>query len=134
MAKRILAMFLCIVMCVSMVPVQAFAEDLVEEATGSIEPMAVRVEFNCNPADTIIWVASDTVDEYAPEEDGSYLLLPGCYYYMAYCGGYVGIEEELIIEEGSENMTIDVVLKVEGASEDALVNDEAVVERSPQEG
>ena len=79
--------------------------------TASPEPVGVRVAFNCTPAETLVWVADELDNEYEPEEDGSFLLLPGNYYFVAFCDGYTGIEEELIIEDESEDMLIDVVLE-----------------------
>lgn len=58
---------------------------------------AVRVEFTLTPEDTILEVY--TKDEQGektvlqPEEDGSYSLLPGIYYYSASAEGFTALEE-----------------------------------------
>ena len=83
------------------------------EPTVAPAPAAVRVSFNCTPAETFVWVydAADEDTELEPEEDGSFLLVPGAYTYVAFCEGYTGAYEELIVEESSEDMVVDVVLE-----------------------
>ena len=92
------------------------------------EPEYVTVRFICTPEETTILVydAEDDETEFEPEEDGSYLLAPGNYVYVAFCEGYVSIFEELIIEEADaatgEEMIVDVALEP------------AVAEDTPDEG
>ena len=87
------------------------------EPENTPEPARVTVRFHCMPEETTILVyeAENDEVELEPEKDGSYLLVPGTYVYVAICEGYVSIFEELIIEETDaatgEEMIIDVVLE-----------------------
>ena len=78
-------------------PVEVPAEE--EDEEPSEEP--VRVIFVCDPEDLTLTVY--TLDEngdkrsFEPEEDGSYLLLPGEYFYEAECEGYETVRETLLV-------------------------------------
>ena len=61
----------------------------------------VRVEFICDPEDTVITVYDPAKlndegepEEILPEVDGSWLLVPGEYLYDAHCDGYWDVVEE----------------------------------------
>lgn len=111
-----------------------------EEQAG---PQPVRVEFKCEPADIVLTVwnkesklLADALDNMTeseriewienneteplpekPEEDGSYLLMPGDFLYFAECEGYEGVSDaELVICEQEEPLTIDVCLEKEQIS------------------
>ena len=89
------------------------------EPTVAPAPAAVRVSFNCTPVETFVWVydAADEDIELEPEEDGSFLLVPGDYVYVAFCEGYTGAYEELTVEESGEELVVDVVLEVSEEAE-----------------
>ena len=72
----------------------------------------VRVVFVCDPAETEVTVYDAEGAEIDPEEDGSYLLVPGSYTYSASCEGYVYVENvEFVIEDGAETQEIEVYLQ-----------------------
>ena len=79
-------------------------------------PEPVRVTFVCDPEETVVTVydpaqpdenGEPTVID--PEEDGSWLLLPGKYLYDAECEGYVAAEK-VEFEVSDSNQIIDVLL------------------------
>ena len=75
-------------------------------------PETVCVIFACDPAETEVTVRDAEGAEIAPEEDGSYLLVPGSYTYSASCEGYVYVENvEFVIEDGAETQEIEVYLQ-----------------------
>ena len=75
-------------------------------------PETVCVIFACDPAETEVTVRDAEGAEIAPEEDGSYLLVPGSYTYSASCEGYVYVENvEFIIDGGTETMEIEISLQ-----------------------
>ena len=72
----------------------------------------VRVVFVCDPAKTEVTVYDAEGAEITPEEDGSYLLVPGSYTYSASCEGYVSDEDiEFVIKSGAEGSEIVVSLQ-----------------------
>ena len=82
-------------------------------------PAPVRVVFDCDPAETVVTVYDPAQpDENGepsiidPEEDGSWLLLPGTYLYDAEAEGYAAVEKEPITVEygASEESRIVVVV------------------------
>ena len=98
-ARKLFALLLCLVMVAGLFPAAALAE---EGESASAE--AVRVEFVCDPPETIVTVYDPAdLDENGqmaviePEEDGSYLLLPGTYLYDAECEGYICVESQALI-------------------------------------
>ena len=184
MMKKSLSLLLCLVMCLSLFPVAAFADEeiaeesdvdeiLVEESAEEQfvaeepvveepvveEPIAeelvveecvveecvveepvveepvvkddeaasevpVRVVLVCEPEDLTLTVY--TLDEYGkkqpiePEEDGSWLLLPGSYFYDAACEGYVPVEKgELTVEASLEPLRVELRLVSVDAAEEA---------------
>ena len=149
--RKAFALFLCLVMCLSLFPASAFAEgDAAEEAAdpvilsdsegsqnnepplegevaaekpegsvplspaeGGTAPLAgepedepVRVLFVSEPAELTLTVYTlgedEEKQEIEPEDDGSYLLMPGKYYYDASCEGYAPSEKAELIVEASE--------------------------------
>lgn len=138
MMKRFLAFAMALVMCVGLLPITAFAEEQASEEvlneesaaetvlepagempsekdtelTAMPTPSAIRVSFSCIPAETLIWVydAADEDTVMEPEEDGSFLLVPGEYTYAASCEGYTGLCGALTVDETSEDIAVDVVL------------------------
>ena len=148
MFKKILSLLLCITLCASCLPFSAFAEEengtddaleaqieeqlageesqpeptpvVTPEPTVAPAPVAVRVSFNCTPAETLVWVyaAADEGTELEPEEDGSFLLTAGDYVYVAFCEGYVSSENvAFTVKEGTDPVEIPVVLEAEEPAE-----------------
>jgi len=91
-------------------------------AEGGTAPLAeepedepVRVLFVCEPEELTLTVytldENEEKQEIEPEDDGSYLLLPGNYYYDASCEGCVPVEKaELIVEASGEPLRVELVL------------------------
>ena len=84
-----------------------------ENAEESVEKFSIR--FNLTPADLTLEVYSaDEAQAILPEADGSYLLIPGEYYYDAECEGYVpalGVDFTVV-----EDAAIDIVLEADSVS------------------
>ena len=103
-------------------------DDIVEEApVGDGVPSApndeeatiipVRVEFVCDPEDAVVTVyGSENKDEAGeplviePEEDGSWLLLPGVYFYDAVCEGFETEESQFEIKASYDNQRIEIAV------------------------
>ncbi len=90
--------------------------------TDQEKPQPVIVIFNLNHEDALLEVYSTTdiedVQYYEPEEDGSYLLLPGEYYYSAEAEGYFAVYDVAFTVEASEEP---IELKIELKSESDAV-------------
>lgn len=87
-----------------------------EEPTPADTPevQAVTVRFSCTPADAEVTVFDAAGEAAAPEDDGSYLLVPGDYTYTASCEGYIAAENvSFTVADGSAETAIDVVLEAE---------------------
>ena len=93
----------------------------------------VRVEFICDPEDAVITVYDPSqLDEngeplvIAPEEDGTWLLTPGEYWYDAECDGYENLVSITFkVKEsgdGENSQNIQVILTEELLSEDEIVS------------
>ncbi len=136
--RSILALLLCLVMCLSLLPVSVFANELEEAPTGDDslgapqgsailndnevsqglkvpESERVRVVFNCEPENLTLTVY--TLDQeknqqiIEPEEANCYLLLPGEYFYDAECEGYEAATENMFnIPTGEPSKYVSVVL------------------------
>ena len=135
--RRFFAIVLALTMCVSLLPVAAFADEqgskevfheesapeVTPEPTVAPAPAAVRVFFNCTPAETLVWVydAADEDTELEPEEDGSFLLAPGDYVYVAFCEGYTGLYEDFIVGVEESRVEIEVVLQKNTRLEEAPI-------------
>ena len=79
------------------------------------EPTAVpvRVRFVCTPEELTLAVypAEGDVDSLIlPEEDGSYLLTPSTYAYLAAAEGYETAEGSFTVEETAEEQSVEIVL------------------------
>ena len=91
-------------------------EEPAEDANGEL----VRVEFVCDPEDTVITVYDpEQLDENGeplvidPEEDGTWLLAPGEYWYDAECEGFVSQEKNKLVvinEDGAASIQVAVAL------------------------
>ena len=75
----------------------------------------VRVVFACDPKGLVLTVytlgenGEKQITE--PDNDGSYLLAPGAYFYDAACAGYVSVEkEELLVESSAEPLRVELHL------------------------
>mgnify|MGYP000478346638 CR=1 FL=1 len=133
-AVKLLSLLMCMVMIFTSLPVGALAdgEDTQpteealetappdeegvpkESAENSVEP--VSVEFICAPGSLTlsVYAKEDEAHEnpILPEEDGSYLLLPGFYTYTAECEGYESAEDVEFEVTADEKQEIEVALKV----------------------
>ena len=133
-AVKLLSLLMCMVMIFTSLPVGALAdgEDTQpteealetappdeegvpkESAENSVEP--VSVEFICAPESLTlsVYAKEDEAHEnpILPEEDGSYLLLPGFYTYTAECEGYESAEDVEFEVTADEKQEIEVALAV----------------------
>ena len=156
--KKHLALLLCLVLCLSLFPTTAFANDeevVSEEITDwdgdevptdepgqeeaeTAEPVNIR--FLMSPENALLSVY--TLDDYGyrqefyPDEDGSIWLHPGEYHYDAEAEGYEALKEALLtVEEGTESLEIKVELSVipmtwqEGEQED----EDVIIEEATNE-
>ena len=74
---------------------------VVPESTAVPVPAAVSVYFVCDPAQLSLSVFDAYGGMVYPQADGSYLLLPGSYFYSAYCDGYTAVEAvPFMVSEG----------------------------------
>ena len=89
-------------------------------------PVVVAFVVTPEEAELLVYIKdeNDEKTEIDPEEDGSYLLLPGEYYYTLTADGYVSVEEESFTVEPSEE-SVEVEL--------ALVPVETIVETESTE-
>ena len=135
--KRILAMALAGLMLLSLLPMTALAEEegsiapvpeeseeeageisLCEEQ-GSMEQLSTcTLRFICHPEDTFVLIQDPTrLDEngdYAvvePEEDGTWLLEQGEYYFSAWHKGYEAAELVSFFTDGQTEKTVDLSLR-----------------------
>ena len=102
------------------------------EADDETRAKRVSVLFVCNPKDAVVTVYDPGIlDEnneaiaLEPEEDGSYLLLPGDYCYDAVCSGYKSAEKTAFTVELPEDDHIVVV--------DVILEEEVEEEEEPEE-
>ena len=107
--------------------VELTAEPTSEPTPGPTE-VPVRVRFICTPEELTLAVypAEGDVDSLIlPEEDGSYLLTPGTYTYLAAAEGYETAKGSFTVEETAEEQSVEVVLiptvVMEKAAEPALL-------------
>ena len=94
------------------------------------EPTAVpvRVRFVCTPEELTLEVypAEGDVDSLIlPEEDGSYLLAPGTYAYLAAAEGYETAEGSFTVEETAKEPSVEIVLTA--VAEEPAAEDEPVL-------
>lgn len=131
-AVKLLSLLMCMVMIFTSLPVGALAdgEDTQpteealetappdeegvpkESAENSVEP--VSVEFICAPESLTLSVYAKEDEAHKnpilPEEDGSYLLLPGFYTYTAECEGYESAEDVEFEVTADEKLEMEVTL------------------------
>ena len=107
--------------------VELTAEPTSEPTPGPTE-VPVRVRFICTPEELTlaVYLAEGDVDSLIlPEEDGSYLLTPGTYTYLAAAEGYETAKGSFTVEETAEEQSVEVVLiptvVMEKAAEPALL-------------
>ena len=94
------------------------------------EPTAVpvRVRFVCTPEELTLEVypaESDVDSLILPEEDGSYLLAPGTYAYLAAAEGYETAEGSFTVEETAKEPSVEIVLTA--VAEEPAAEDEPVL-------
>ena len=78
-----------------------------EEAPAAKDPNdPVRVKFVCTPEELTLTVTDMDGRVIDPEEDGSYLLLPGKYFYTAFCEGYLSAENVPFAVEGESEIAV----------------------------
>lgn len=82
------------------------AEEIPEETEEEVLP--VKVEFLCAEGVVVSVFAAETDAQMAAEEDGSFLLMPGQYYYTAECEGEV-VCDKLTFTVADEALQITVV-------------------------
>ena len=99
-----------------------------DEPTPEPTEVPARVRFVCTPEELTLAVypAEGDVDSLIlPEEDGSYLLTPGTYAYLAAAEGYETAEGSFTVEETAEEQPVEIVLipavVMEEATEPALL-------------
>ena len=106
---------------------------VVPEPTAVPVPAAVSVYFVCDPAQLSLSVFDAYGGMVYPQADGSYLLLPGSYFYSAYCDGYTAVEAvPFMVSEGFGIITVDVVLAAVPVEEPA-VPEEPEIPAAPEE-
>lgn len=149
MKKRMMSVLLVLTLLVSCLPVGAFAEEIVlteipeaveapapeteepetlpeeTEKTQIQEPVFSRVSFQCAPVQAVVTVCDGKGSCILAEEDGTYLLVPGQYYYRAECDGYVPVEET-VFEVGAEDAEICIELQELEPEETALAEEPAL--------
>ena len=133
--KKLLALILCVAMLISLAPT-SFA---VEEDSDT----PVRVEFICQPEETVISVygvprteEGGTPSIIPAEQDGSYSLVPGEYCYDAVCAGYVsklGVGFSVTENMGSISVVLEEVFEPEPSPEPSMEpTPEPSVEPTPE--
>ena len=113
------------------VPVEEAAEESIEEPAEepTEEPTEerIRVEFVLDPenATVKVYIIENKEIEEEPESDGSYLLLPGEYWYEVSCDGYATAEWSFELTADAEQpvrveVTLDSIPAEESASEESV--------------
>ena len=98
--RRWMALFLCVIMFASMLPIgSAFAEGEAE------------VVFSVSPSAAKVSVQDQEGNKVEEKEGNSYLLSPGTYTYTVSCEGYVSKESIEFTVPTSDKMQIDVEKK-----------------------
>ena len=96
------------------------------EPTPEPTEVPVRVRFACTPKELTLAVypAEGDVDSLIlPEKDGSYLLMPGAYTYLAAAEGYETAEGSFNVEETAEEQSVEIVLIPAAVMEEAAEPD-----------
>ena len=111
-------------------PTEAPTEAPTEEPTAPV-PSAIPVSFACTPAELTLVVFPADADETAaidPQADGTYLLLPGDYAYLAAAEGYEPLEGSFTVPAEAEDFQIAVTLNVSTAEEEEKQLDEGILD------
>ena len=111
-------------------PTEDPTEAPTEEPTAPV-PSAIPVSFACTPAELTLAVFPADADETAaidPQADGTYLLLPGDYAYLAEAEGYEPLEGSFTVPTEAENFQVAVVLNVPATEEKVLQLDEGILD------
>ena len=111
-------------------PTEDPTEAPTEEPTAPV-PSAIPVSFACTPAELTLAVFPADADETAaidPQADGTYLLLPGDYAYLAAAEGYEPLEGSFTVPTEAENFQVAVVLNVPATEEKVLQLDEGILD------
>lgn len=93
------------------------------EPTEEPQAQVVRVRFVCTPEELTLAVypaEGDVEQLILPEEDGSYLLAPGTYTYLAAAEGYETAEGSFTVEEAAEEQSVEIVLTAAASEADTL--------------
>ena len=136
--KRLLALLVALTLMFQLAtPVFADTEDTTAEAavqatetpaeTGT-DTQPVRVRFVCTPENLTLAVypADGDIDGMiAPETDGSYLLLPGEYGYLATAGGFTPTERRFTVTDGET--PVEITLSPEETEDEADTLEESMV-------
>ena len=111
-------------------PTEDPTEAPTEEPTAPV-PSAIPVSFACTPAELTLVVFPADADETAaidPQADGTYLLLPGDYAYLAAAEGYEPLEGSFTVPAEAEDFQVAVVLSVSATEEEAMQLDEGILD------
>ena len=111
-------------------PTEAPTEAPTEEPTAPV-PSAIPVSFACTPAELTLVVFPADADETAaidPQENGTYLLLPGDYAYLAAAEGYEPLEGSFTVPAEAKDFQVAVVLSVSATEEEAMQLAEGILD------
>ena len=92
---------------------------------------AIPVSFACTPAELTLVVFLADADETAaidPQADGTYLLLPGDYAYLAASEGYEPLNGSFTVPAEAEDFQVAVTLNVSTAEEEEKQLDEGILD------
>ena len=109
---------------------EAPTEAPTEEPTEPV-PSVIPVSFACTPAELTLVVFPADADETAaidPQENGTYLLLPGDYAYLAAAEGYEPLEGSSTVPTEAEDFQVAVVLSVSATEEEAMQLAEGILD------
>lgn len=136
--KRLLALLVALTLMFQLAtPVFADTEDATAEAAvqatetsaeSGTDTQPVRVRFVCTPENLTLAVypADGDIDGMiAPETDGSYLLLPGEYGYLATAGGFTPTERRFTVTDGET--PVEITLSPEETEDEADTLEESMV-------
>ena len=111
-------------------PTEDPTEAPTEEPTAPVLS-AIPVSFACTPAELTLVVFPADADETAaidPQADGTYLLLPGDYAYLAAAEGYEPLEGSFTVPTEAEDFQVAVTLNVSTAEEEEKQLDEGILD------
>ncbi len=111
-------------------PTEAPTEAPTEEPTAPVLS-AIPVSFACTPAELTLAVFPADADETAaidPQADGTYLLLPGDYAYLAAAEGYEPLEGGFTVPAEAEDFQVAVTLNASATEEEVMQLDEGILD------